>query len=172
MLPQLIAALLTVGAAPAPTAGAAPASIDYDISAKTGYVGAADVRAAYGWTVPTLGARAGGLVFNHDFWTDDTYAVSCGGPAFRVVHHREFGRYEIADKPSYQRVGYGRKLLGFRLTGPVAGISGTSVRPGRGQPCPAEGAGTTITSTRLVSTAKGCALSVTSRDVRRELLVC
>ncbi|GAA3343011.1 hypothetical protein GCM10020358_40090 [Amorphoplanes nipponensis] len=160
--------------------GGAPASaaVTYDPEAHTGFVGAADVRRAFGWTPATLTARAGRLAFDHDFWTDDTYSAVCGGRTYPLVHHREFGRYELTeavvrrDRPR-SSTGYGDGVTGFRLTGASSGISGTSVGPAVGRPCPADlGAapGSTIVKLRLVSSATGWALAVSSGQVRRELV--
>jgi hypothetical protein len=157
MIPQL---LIGVALAAAP--------VSYNPQAMTGFVGESEVRTAFGWSVPTLATRADGLEFTHEFWTDDTYSVSCGGKAFPVVHHRDFGRFGLIDK--HER-GYG-KLTGFRITGASWGISGTSVPPAAGQPCPVGGRGSTIEKSRLASSKTGCTLTATSGDVRRDLFVC
>jgi hypothetical protein len=168
--------MLLVGAALAgvPLFGApAFASVRYDPDARTGFVDGSDVRAAFGWSSATLAARAAGLVFGHDFTTVDTYAVVCGGAAFPVEHPRVFGRFELTDVvvPRSGRAaaaGYGGRSVGFRLTGARSGISGTSVAPAPGQPCPRGGGA--VSRVRLVSTTTGWTLTVDSGDVRRELL--
>lgn len=147
----------------------ASASVTYDPETKAGFVDRGDVRSAFGWTDRVLASRAAGLVFEHDFWTDDTYSVACGGPAFPVVHHREYGSFELTD--TLAPAGYHGKPAGFRLTGAHSGISGTSVPPAAGQPCPAANQGPTITRARRVSSATGWALTVSSLGVRRDLLV-
>jgi hypothetical protein len=159
-------------------AGPAAASVTYDPEAKTGFVGKGDVRRAFGWSDAMLAARASGVVFGHGFWTDDTYAVSCGRAAFPVVHHRDYGRFELAgtvvhDARRDAAGGYGGKLLGFRLAGARFGISGTSVPPTAGQPCPedeGQAPGSTIDRVRLVSSSSGWTLTVSSGSVQRELL--
>jgi hypothetical protein len=149
------------------TAGAAPAAAAarYDPAAKTGVVTGQDLRAAFGWSKPELASRAHGIVFDHDFWTDDTYSATCGTRTFPVVHHRDFGRFELTDEVT--RDGYGG--VRFRITGPHSGISGTSVPPQPGQPCP-EDETATIDRVALLSSATGWTLSATSGDDRRELL--
>jgi len=57
-------------------------------------------------------------------------------------------------------------VTGFRITGPTAGISGTSVAPAVGQPCP-EPRGPKITRADLVSTTMCWSLVVSSGDVSR-----
>jgi hypothetical protein len=169
------AAILAAGIA---FAAPASASVTYDPETKTGTVAESDVRSAFGWTGATLAAKASGLVFDHDFWTDDTYSVACGDHVFPMVHRSEFGRFELADSLTHDgrrgTSGYaGATLTGFRLTGPRLGISGTTVPPMAGQPCPADQApspGSTIDTATLVSTATGWALAVSSGDVRHELL--
>ncbi|WP_250030286.1 hypothetical protein [Paractinoplanes maris] len=169
--------LATAGAALAAVVGAAaPASaaVTYDPRTMKGYVGRGDVLKAFGWTDATLAAKASGLVFDHDFWTNDTYTVACGKKAFPVVHYREFGRYELRDATVQNNArgaaGYAGKVAGFWLTGPRFGISGTTVPPAAGQPCPSTTQGTTITSAKLVSSVKGWALAITSGDDNRRLL--
>ncbi|MEU4236067.1 hypothetical protein [Actinoplanes sp. NPDC026619] len=160
MIPQL---LIGVALAAAP--------VSYNPQAMTGFVGESEVRAAYGWSAATLAKRADALEFSHEFWTDDTYSVSCGGDVFPVVHHHDFGRFGLVFQKAHAAGGYG-KLTGFRITGANWGISGTSVPPMVGQPCPSEGRGPTVKKARKVSTTKGCTLTVTSADVRRDLFVC
>ena len=159
----------------------AAASVRYDPGTKTGFVDGGDVRKAFGWTRATLAARAGGLVFDHDFWTDDTYSVACGRAAFPVVHHRDFGRFGLTDtvtrdgrRGSPTGYGYRGRLVGFRITGASYGISGTSVPPMIGQPCPEEkgqAPGSTIDKVGLVSSSTGWALTVSSGEASRKLRV-
>lgn len=165
-------AVVLVSASPAP----ASAAVRYDPEAKTGFVGAGDVRRAFGWSGTTLAARAAGLVFDHDFRTEDTYSVSCGrAAAFPVVHHRVFGRYELGgvvvrETGRAAATGYRGGLLGFRLTGPRFGISGTSVAPAVGQPCPREGSEElTVGKAVLVSSADAWTLIARSGDDSREI---
>ena len=156
----------------------AAAAVTYDPESRTGYVGGDDVRSAFGWTGAQLAGRAAGLVFGEDFGTDDTYAVRCGAREFPVVHHRVYGRFELghdvirAGGRGTAR-GYAGAPAGFRITGAVAGISGTAVAPGVGQPCPTgqgPAAGPTITAVRRTATVSRWALTVRSGDVQRELL--
>lgn len=139
--------------------------VQYDPATRTGVVTGGAVREAFGWDRRTLAARAPGVEFDHDFWTDDTYSATCGDRTYALVHHREFGRYELSGGVTGK--GYGSP--DFRITGAYAGISGTSVAPRTGQPCPAR-PGTTISRLRLTATATGWSLSATSGDVSRRLL--
>jgi hypothetical protein len=164
-------ATLAAGAVFAPPAAA---SVTYDPAAKTGFVDATDVRKALGWSGAALAARAAALVFDHEFWADDTYAVTCGKRTFPVVHHRDFGRFELSDTVSRDvrrgsSAGYRGRVRGFRLTGPHLGISGTSVPPAPGQPCPGR-PGSSIDRAELSGSATGWALTVRYGDVRRRLL--
>jgi hypothetical protein len=176
-LSQFAVAGATIAAGLAP-AGPASASATFDPATNTGFVGGADVREAFGWTGAVLVSRAAGLVFGQDFWTDDTYSVGCGQSPFPVVHHRVFGRYELTDKvvrgAGRGHAGYHGGPVGFRLTGAYLGISGTSVPPMVGQPCPAgPGAaeGPLVDRVQLTSSTTGWALTVGSGDVRHRLLV-
>ncbi|UQU67327.1 hypothetical protein COUCH_14110 [Couchioplanes caeruleus] len=153
----------------------AAASVRYDPAAKAGFAGATDVRKAFGWSDAALAAHAAGLAFSHEFWTEDTYAVSCGAGPFTVRHQREFGRFELADREVREprrgaSAGYGApaRLAGFRITGPYAGISGTSVPPAVGGPCP-EPRGQRITRATLTATTTGWSLTVSSGATTRVL---
>ena len=175
---RLLRLAVVVAFAVAGTAAAGPAAawVTYDPETQTGFVDQADVRATFGWTEATLAARAAGTVFRHDFWTDDTYSVSCGGGAFPMVHHRVFGNYELTAVVARavgrtSSTGYGGRVTGFRLTGPSSGISGTSVGPMAGDPCPGDQGrppGSKITRADLVSSSTGWALAAVSGAVRRE----
>jgi hypothetical protein len=165
-LSRLAVAGLTLAAGLA-VAIPAHASVTYDPETKTGFVGASDLRKAFGWTGAKLTARAPAIVFDHDFWTDDTYAVTCGKVTVRAVHHRDFGRFELSGTFTGAAPGYGG---GFRLTGPHLGISGTSVPPMPGQPCP-DRPGAEIDRVHLSGTTVGWALTVRYRQARHRLLV-
>jgi hypothetical protein len=154
-------------------AAPAAAAVTYDPGTKAGFVGGEDVRKAFGWSDAELAKRASGVAFEQDFWTDDSYAVACGARTYPAVHHREFGRFELVGAVMRggsrgAASGYGRAVTGFRITGARSGISGTSVAPAAGQPCPQ--AGPAITAVRLVSTTVGWGLSARSSARSRELL--
>ena len=156
-------------------AAPAAASVRYAPATQSGFAGASDVREAFGWSDAKLAARADGLVFGHDFWTTDTYSVSCGARSFSVRHQREFGRYELTDVVVRESgrgaaTGYGElpRPAGFRIDGPYAGVSGTSVAPEVGGPCP-EARGARITRSVLVSTSTGWSLTVSSGPVNKVL---
>jgi hypothetical protein len=158
-------------------AAPASASVTYDPATRTGFVDGADVQKAFGWSDAALASRASAVVFDHDFWTDDTYSVACGDHVFPVVHHREFGRYELTDavvqdRRRGSRTGYAGQPVGFRLAGAHAGISGTSVAPAVGQPCP-EGAarGSAIDRIHLDSSASGWSLTLRFDDASHQILV-
>jgi hypothetical protein len=177
-LSQLAVAGATIAAGIA-FASPASASVTYDPGTKTGFVDKNDVAKAFGWSDAVLASRASDVVFGQDFWTDDTYSVACGADAFPVVHHRDFGRFELTGTVVRAgrrgHAGYGGGLVGFRIIGAHSGISGTSVPPAVGQPCPArpgqdETPGATIGAVDLVSSATGWALTAGSGDVRRQLL--
>ncbi|MGA5305770.1 hypothetical protein ACPCHT_38155 [Nucisporomicrobium flavum] len=153
----------------------AAASVRYDPAAKAGFADAADVRKAFGWSEAALTAHAAGLDFGHEFWTEDTYTVSCGAGSFTVRHQREFGRFALADRVVREArrgapAGYGApaRLAGFRITGPYAGISGTSVPPAVGGPCP-EPRGQKVTRATLTATTAGWSLTVSSGAATRVL---
>lgn len=165
-------AVLVAGLGPAAPAAAA---VRYDPATRTGFADAADVRKAFGWNDATLAARAAGLTFGHTFWTTDTYAVRCGKSRFPVAHRRDYGRFELTSVVVRQPrraapTGYTERArtAGFRITGPYAGISGTSVAPAAGQPCPKSG-GATVTRADLVSTATGWSLTVSRGAVTKTL---
>jgi hypothetical protein len=162
-----------------PFATPASASVTYDPETKSGFVGGGDVRNAFGWTGAMLESRASGIVFDHGFWSDDTYSAVCGERAFPLVHHREYGHFELIDAVAHEakgnlRAGPPGRVTGFRLAGMRTGISGTSVPPAAGQPCP-DGQGQTpgraIDRIRLVSSTTGWSLTVKFKNVQHNLLV-
>jgi hypothetical protein len=159
---------VTASAAGLVLATPASAAVTYDPQTKAGWVGAGDLRKAFGWTDEVLAARASGIAFQHDFWTDDNYSVACGGKAFPVVHHEEYGNFQLTDTVVRSPAGYHR-VTGFRITGAHSGISGTTVPPTVGQPCP-EPQGSTIEQATLVSTISGWDLTAGSGAVSRQLL--
>ncbi|GIE90185.1 hypothetical protein [Actinoplanes regularis] len=142
-----------------------PAPVRYDPETKTGYVAGGEIRKAFGWSAAVLASKAAGIRFDHQFWTDDTYTATCGREVRPVVHHREFGRYDLSDEIA--RTGQGD--LDFRITGAPTGISGTTSPPQPGDPCP-DRPDATITRIRLASTTTGWSLNATSGAVHRRLL--
>jgi hypothetical protein len=154
----------------------AAAAVTYDPDTKIGFVGRAEVRDAFGWTDAVLAARAPDVVFDHDFWTADTYSVACGGTAFPLVHHSVYGRFDLSATLAHREgrgaPAYGGKLIGFRLAGAVSGISGTSMPPALGEPCPRpEASAATIDRIQLVSSATGWSLAARHNEVSRILQV-
>ncbi|AGZ41361.1 hypothetical protein [Actinoplanes friuliensis] len=173
-LSRLAAVAATTFVAGAGLTTPASAAVTYDPGTKAGFVARADVQKAFGWSSAKLTSRAPGVVFAHEFWTDDTYTASCGKKPFPVVHHKQYGRFELAGTVTYAgdrgAAAYRGKLIGFRITGPRFGISGTSVPPAVGQPCPrGHTPGATIDKIRLVSSATGWSLVATSGTTSRVL---
>ena len=160
-------------------ASPAVASVTYDPETKTGFVDRADVQKAFGWSGAELAAHAAGVVFQHDFWTDDTYSVGCGDHVVNVVHHKDFGRFELTDTVVDRAErgaasDYGRKPAGFRITGAHAGISGTSVAPAVGQPCPVPpetgDKQPVIDRVHLENSTTGWALTISSDQLSHRIL--
>jgi hypothetical protein len=165
MLPQLAAAGVALAV------GLAPASVTFDPESNSGYVGATEVRKAFGWSAAALTERAAGVAFQHGFWGEDTYTVSCGGRAFRMVHQHDYGHYELNVTPTRANSGY-RDVTGFRIDGAYAGISGTTPPPSPGDPCPQEQAGgLKITKSVLVTSVSTWSLTAVWKDLSRQLLV-
>ncbi|HEX5206155.1 hypothetical protein ACFQS1_36990 [Paractinoplanes rhizophilus] len=164
MFPQLAAAA-------ALAAGLAPAPVTFDPGTNSGYVGAGAIREAFGWSPATLTARAAGVAFQHGFRGEDTYAVSCGGRPFRVVHPHDYGHYELNVTVKRASSGY-RDVTGFRIRGAYAGISGTSPAPSPGDPCPQKHAGgSKVTRSARVASVTTWTLTAIWQDVHRQLLV-
>ncbi|MFI5893912.1 hypothetical protein ACIA5D_27815 [Actinoplanes sp. NPDC051513] len=165
MLSQLAAA----GAALA--AGLAPAPVTFDPETNAGYVGATEVRKAFGWSPAALAARAAGVAFQHGFWGEDTYTVSCGASPFRVVHQHDYGHYELRVAVTRASSGY-HDVTGFRIDGADAGISGTTPPPSPGDPCPQEHAGgAKVTRSDRISSVSTWTLTVIWKNAHRQLLV-
>ena len=173
---RLLAVVWVTAVAGVAFSAPAAAAVTYDPETQIGFAGRAEVRDAFGWTDAMLAARAADVVFDHDFWTDDTYTVSCGGIAFPVVHHSVYGRFDLsvtlAHREGRGAPAYGGKLIGFRLARATSGISGTSVPPAVGRPCPRpEASAATIDGIRLVSSTTGWSLAVRHNEVSRTLQV-
>lgn len=165
----MLSPLAAAGAALA--AALAPAPVTFDPSTNSGYVGATDVRKAFGWSSATLATRAAGVAFQHGFWGEDTYRVSCGGSPFRVVHQHDYGHYELNVTVARATTGY-RDVTGFRIDGAHAGISGTTPPPSPGDPCPQEHAGgAKVTRSARVSSVSTWSLTAVWKDTHRRLLV-
>jgi hypothetical protein len=155
-------------------AAPAPAAVTYDPKTMKGYVGSGDMRKAFGWTDATLAAKASTLVFNHNFWTDISYTVTCGRRVLPFVHHEQFGRYDlrhaaVQDTRRGAATGYARRLTGFWITGPSAGVSGTTYGPTVGYPCP-DGGKDKVVKARKLRTTVGWSLSVSSGRAGRVLV--
>jgi hypothetical protein len=147
----------------------AAATVKFDPATKTGFVGKLDVQRSFGWDDAALRARTGRITFTYDTLTKDTYSVVCGRAGnrpFTVLHDRVFARdflnavvvRDTTAAPS-----------GFRITGAGTGISGTTVGPTVGLPCPEEGKGKTVRSARVVSTAFTGTLSANFGGVSKTL---
>jgi hypothetical protein len=153
-------------------AGLAPRPVTYDPETKEGFVDAAEIRDKFGWSEATLAARAGSIAFTHDFYTDDTYTVSCGKESFPVVFHHDYGYLALTRTIARETSGYHPKLLGFRITGANAGVSGTTVPPLAGEPCPEKGrGGEKITRSHLDKSVETWALTASSGTASRRLMV-
>ncbi|MEV0900717.1 hypothetical protein [Actinoplanes sp. NPDC049802] len=149
----------------------AHAKITFDFGANTGHVDAEDVRRAFGWDAATLRRKAAGLEFQHVRLVQDTYSVVCDGASarpVRAVHTaqdaKEFLTVEVVRGPP------ARDVTGFRIVKAYAGISGTTVPPEPGTPCPAPGTGATVRTSRVVSTTVTTTLVAESGSTRAELL--
>lgn len=173
----------------------ARAAVRFDFSAGTGAVDAADLRRSFGWSEATLRARAAALRFTKGTLIEDVYSVVCGQagtPPVRTVHARQFATEFLTRTVDR---GPNGDIRAVRITGPEAGISGTTVPPTPGLPCPeptgapepsdapttgtaSAGAGIgertpppgTVSSAVVVSTTTTLTLAAESGGVTRELL--
>lgn len=147
------------------------AAVKFDPATKTGFVGRHDVQREFGWDDATLRANADRLTFDYDTVTRDTYSVVCGRDGnrpFTVVHDRVFARDSLNAVVAHDATGF---PSGFRITGAGSGISGTSIGPTAGLPCPQAGEGRTVRSARVVSTTVTATLIATFGGVSKDLLV-
>jgi hypothetical protein len=149
-------------------AAPAHAEVTFDFTANTGTVGAAEMRQSFGWDAATLRARSTGVEFAEDILVQDVYSVVCGPagtPPVRTVHARQFAKEFLTMSVDRDKAG---EVRGFRITGAEAGISGTTVPPTPGLPCPAPGSGL-VTSATVVSTTTTLTLLATSGENTRDL---
>ncbi|GGN75542.1 hypothetical protein GCM10010112_46900 [Actinoplanes lobatus] len=150
--------------------GPAHAKVTFDFGTNTGFVDAEDVRQAFDWDAATLRSKAKGLEFEHLRLVQDTYVVVCGGAGarpLRAVHTaqdaKEFLTVKVARKPGT------RDVTGFRIVKAYAGISGTTVPPAPGTPCPEPKPDEKVRTSRLVSTTVTTTLVAKSGPDRVEL---
>lgn len=152
------------------SASPARAEVTFDFAAYTGYAGAAELRYAFGWNDATLRQRAAGVALTMSTLIQDVYSVVCGAagtPAVRTVHAREFGTMFLTK--TVDRAA-GGAVRGLRITGSDTGISGTTVPPARGLPCPGgDPEAGTVRAAAVVSTTKTLALNAESGSATRQL---
>ncbi|GIE94490.1 hypothetical protein [Paractinoplanes rishiriensis] len=156
-----LATVLTVGLALASTAAGSPT---YHPATMTGFVTAGELRTAFGWTEAKLRTRAAKVTFSHTTLIEDRYAVRCGTLKTKATHYRQTMRMDLATTIMRKS----SQVTGFRLAGAISGISGTSVAPAVGAPCP-NPKGKTIDAVRLTSTTTTSALTANFRTESRDL---
>jgi hypothetical protein len=156
-----LATFLAVGLALATTAAGSPT---YNPTTMTGFVTAGELRTSFGWTGKKLRSRAAEVTFSHRKLIEDRYAVRCGTIRTEVTHYRQTMRMDLATEVTRSKTG----VTGFRLTGAISGISGTSVPPTAGAPCPTK-KGKTIDAVRLTSTTETSTLTASFRTESRDL---
>lgn len=170
-------------------AAPASASVRFDPDRGTGFVGGGDVRAPFRWSGAMLQARAAGVTFSHSRSIEDTYSVVCGWNTTPrgtrehltvvVTHIRESSLLNLGSTVTYDASTATAAdpkglVTGFKLTGAVSGVSGTSVGPTVGAPCPegrSYGGAKTIDKVRLKATATVSALTASYRNLSHDLLV-
>src|SRR5688572_8608251 len=82
---------LAAGAALAVVSTAAMASVSFDDTTGTGFVGKGDVQLAFGWNNKAAQDNAKSVVFSYE--VEDTYDVTCewvtvtGGPNSKTIFH-------------------------------------------------------------------------------------
>ncbi|MBO3737047.1 hypothetical protein [Actinoplanes flavus] len=150
--------------------GPAHAKVTFDFATNTGFVDAEDVRQAFDWDAATLRARAKGLEFEHVKLVQDVYAVVCaraGARPVRAVHTAQDAKEFLT--VTVVRAAGTRKITGFRIVKAYAGISGTTVPPTPGTPCPEPKPDDQVRTSRLVSTTVTTTLVAKSGPDRVEL---
>jgi hypothetical protein len=170
-------------------AAPASASVRFDPDRGTGFVGGGDVRTPFRWSGAMLQSRAAGVTFSHSRSIEDTYTVVCGWDTtprgtrkhltIVMTHIRESSVLNLGSSVAYDAATATAtdpkgRVVGFKLTGAVSGVSGTSVGPTVGAPCPdgrSYGGAKTIDRVRLKSTATISALTAWYRSVSHDLLV-
>ncbi|GGN05264.1 hypothetical protein FHR83_001376 [Actinoplanes campanulatus] len=150
--------------------GPAHAKVTFDFGTNTGFVDAEDVRRAFDWDAATLRAKAKRLEFEHLKLVQDSYAVVCGEAGARPVRavHTAQDAKEFLTVKVVRRTGT-REVTGFRIVRAYAGISGTTVPPEPGTPCPEPTPDEKVRTSRLVSTTVTTTLVVKSGPDRVEI---
>ncbi len=148
---------LAAAAATALISTAAFASVSFNSSTGTGFVGKGDIQVLYGWNNAQLQSKAGGVSFAYD--ARDTYDVTCEWDTgnHNIVHH-------IVDHPTHtnitssiaydpRQVKGQKQITGFNLNGFGTTTSQGNV-PEVGGSCPNGNSGI-ITAVELVSSVGG-----------------
>jgi hypothetical protein len=157
-------AILAAGAALAVISTAAMASVSFDYSTGTGFVGKGDVQLAFGWNNKAAQDNAKNVTFAVD--AQDTYDVTCewetvtGGPHSQTIFHDVTIPRHVKVNAS---VSYDARLKN-QYTGYILNGYGTSTTVGSvpvvGASCPMAHATAVITEVALTS-SNGGGLSVT-----------
>ena len=145
-------------------AGAALASVTFDVATGKGFVGKGDVQLAFGWNNAKLQAQAGNVSFNYTQVDATDYEVVCefDTGTRHVVHHVQTTHKSLSDALSYDVTKANRQnpqgdVTGFNLTGATnvqQTASGDPI-PSVGDGCPGNsglGAITGVTVTSSSST--------------------
>jgi hypothetical protein len=101
-------------------AGTASATVTFDPSTGTGFVGKGDVQLALGWNNPQLQANAAGVTFSYN--ATDTYAAVCtfvtgAGTRGEQTHNVSVPRHATINSAIQYDARTHRQIDGFNLTG-------------------------------------------------------
>jgi hypothetical protein len=149
--------LFAAAAATAFVATAAFASVTFDNTTGTGFVGKGDIQILYGWNNAQLQRNAGGVVFSYD--ATDTYDVTCEWDTgvHNIVHHSVTHptHTSVSSSIAYdpRQIKGQKQFTGFNLNGFGLTTSQGSV-PAVGDSCPNGNSGI-ITAADLVSSEGG-----------------
>ena len=114
----------------------AGASVTFDPSSGTGFVGKGDVQVPWGWNNATLQAQAGNVTFSYSQIDSADYDVTCEWDTGtrRVVHHVQTTSHDIGSTVAYDvnkanRTNNKGAVTGFNLTGQLNFVTTDSGDP-------------------------------------------
>jgi hypothetical protein len=155
-----------LGAALAATATAALATVTFDATTGTGFVGKGDVQLAFGYNNAAMQSQANNVVFTYTATTDTQYEVVCEWDTGnkKIVHHvqttkKSLSASTVADVLKQNRNNPQGSLTGFFLKGygvTTVVTSGDGKAPPKvGDGCPGNSGLGAVTGVQLLSSVVG-----------------
>ncbi|MBI2324294.1 MAG: hypothetical protein HYU87_04970 [Chloroflexi bacterium] len=158
------------------TAAPALATVTFDPTTGTGFVGKGDLQVPWGWNNQTLQKQAANVTFSYARSDATDYTVTCewdtvtGGKTQTTIHHVVTNTKAVSDTVAYDVSSTSRKnsqgtVTGFNLKGFGSSIVTTSGDPvpSVGDTCP-NGGGGIVTAVDLLASSSSGGLSASDAN--------